>query len=38
VFVGVADYLCSPFSLDFENLSENALSAEINKWWYLLER
>lgn len=31
MFVGVAEYLCSPFSLDFENLSENALSAVINK-------
>ena len=38
VFVGVAEYLCSPFSLHFENLSKNVLSAVIKKWWYLQEQ
>lgn len=38
VFVGVAEYLCSPFSLHFENVSKNVLSAVIKKWWYLQEQ
>lgn len=31
MFVGVAEYLSSSFSLHFENVSENVLSAVINK-------